>query len=163
MGGGLSALDFHRHPSESTVEGHHEGQRKVREREKKSLRQYRVVAYSIPSQAPCSLRRSGGLWLPPFISYHRFVPLTNDVRSQAGVGKSSLINRVFSVKEAVRSHSQRCVQLTELAVDQGRIRLETRASRHIPSIQVFSRKSRIPSARLHGIRTRGYQNLRYRE
>ena len=40
------------------------------------------------------------------------VSLTVDVRSQAGVGKSSLINRVFSAKEVVWGHVQRCVQLS---------------------------------------------------
>ena len=55
------------------------------------------------------------------------------------------------------------MQLTELAADQGRIRLDTRASRNRKSIHLFSRKSGLPSARLHGIRTRRYKNLRYRE
>lgn len=42
------------------------------------------------------------------ISSHQFVSLTIDVRSQGGVGKSSLVNHVFRAKEAVRCHSQRC-------------------------------------------------------
>ena len=37
---------------------------------------------------------------------------------QSGVGKSSVINRVFGLKEAVRSHSRVCLLLTELPVDQ---------------------------------------------
>ena len=67
------------------------------------------------------LRWSDGLGLPQIVSchcrasnchpsYHQSVSLTVDVRSQAGVGKSSLINHVFRAKEAVWGYGQRCVR-----------------------------------------------------
>jgi hypothetical protein len=52
--------------------------------------------------------------VPSIVTYHQVVSLTADVRSQAGVGKSSLINRIFRTKQAVWGHGQRCVQLSSL-------------------------------------------------
>jgi hypothetical protein len=65
-----------------------------------------------------NLRCPDGLGLTPIVSchptaIHRTINLlTVDVRSQAGIGKSSPINRVFRAKEAVWGHGQRCVQLS---------------------------------------------------
>ena len=72
-------------------------------------------------------RWSSGLGLPRtiiiiiIITYHQSVSLTVDVRSHAGAGKSSLINRVFWAKEAVRGHTW---LLTEVLLTH--FRLDTR-------------------------------------